>query len=60
MSNEPAKEQVKKATRISTEAHTMLKEYCDRTGRTQIDVLSELTLKVIQPELKRLKAEAKG
>lgn len=56
MSTEP----VKKATRISTEAHAMLKEYCDRTGRTQIDVLTELTLKVIQPEVERLQAEAKS
>lgn len=60
MSNAPAKEQVKKATRISTEAHAALKEYCDRTGRTQIDVLTELTEKFIQPELTRLQAEAKG
>lgn len=58
MSTEPAKEQVKKATRITTDAHTALKDYCDRTGRTQIDVLSELTQKFIKPELDRLKSKA--
>ena len=31
----------KKPVWISTEAHDFLKEYCDRTGRTQVDVVSE-------------------
>lgn len=57
MSTEPAKEQVKKATRVTTEAHAALKAYCDRTGRTQFDVLNELTYTFIKPELERLKAE---
>lgn len=57
MSTEPAKEQTKKATRIATEAHAALKAYCDRTGRTQLDVLSELTYTYIKPEVERLRAE---
>lgn len=61
MSNEMAsKEPVKKATRISMEAHDLLKEYCERTGRTQVDVLTELTNRFIKPELERLLAEQKG
>lgn len=56
----PAKEPVKKATRISGDAHAKLKDYCDRTGRTQVDVMTELTLKFIKPELDRLQAAAKG
>lgn len=61
MSTDTASDQLKKkATRITTDAHTALKDYCERTGRTQIDVLSELTQKFIKPELERLKAESKG
>lgn len=52
MSNEE-----KKALRITVEAHEKLREYCDKTGRTQVEVLSELTYKIIKPELKRLQEE---
>lgn len=51
-----AKEPAKKATRISMEAHDLLKEYCERTGRTQVDVLTDLTLRFVKPELDRLLA----
>ena len=61
MSNDSAaKEPVKRATRISMEAHDLLKEFCERTGRTQVDVLTELTLRFVKPELDRLKAERKA
>ncbi len=48
----------KKATRITAEAHAVLKSYCDRTGRTQIDVLAELTERFVRPELERLQAKS--
>ena len=60
MTTPPAKEPVKKATRISGEAHEVLKDYCARSGRTQVEVLTELTLRFIKPELDRLQAAAKG
>jgi len=41
----------KKPVWISTEAHDFLKEYCDRTGRTQVDVVSELLYKFVKPQL---------
>ena len=55
MSNDAAK----KPTRITLEAHELLKEFCDRTGRTQVDVLTELTMRFIKPELDRLEASRK-
>lgn len=54
MSNED-----KKALRITLDAHEKLKEYCDRTGRTQVEVLSELTNRFVKPELDRLLEEDK-
>lgn len=48
MSNEKQK---KIAVRVTAEAHQALKDYCDRTGQTQIDVLRELVLRVIKPQL---------
>lgn len=60
MSIDTAKEPIKRATRISMEAHDLLKEFCERTGRTQVDVLTELTLRFIKPELDRLEAAKKG
>lgn len=54
MSNEE-----KKALRITVDAHEKLKEYCERTGRTQVEVLSELTYRFIKPELDRLLEEEK-
>jgi predicted DNA-binding protein len=48
MSSEKAK---KIAVRVTHEAHQALKDYCDQTGKTQIDVLRELVLKVIKPQL---------
>lgn len=50
-------ESTKKATRVDLEAHDKLKDFCERTGRTQVDVLSELTRRYIKPELERLQAE---
>jgi predicted DNA-binding protein len=47
----------KKALRITVEAHERLKKYCDETGRTQVEVLSELTYRHIKPELDRLLKE---
>lgn len=47
----------KKALRIEVEAHEKLKEYCDRTDKTQVDVLAELADKFVKPELERLEAE---
>ena len=44
----------KKPVWITIEAHDYLKEYCDRTGRTQVDVVSELLYTFVQPEVKRL------
>lgn len=55
----PAKEPVKKAVRITTDAHELLKSYCDRTGRTQVDVLSELMQRFVKPELEALEGGAK-
>lgn len=61
MSTAAAKaEPVKKATRISVEAHDLLKDFCERTGRTQVDVLTELTLRFIKPKLDRMQGTAKG
>ena len=47
----------KKPVWISSEAHENLKEYCDQTGRTQVDVVSELLYKFIEPKLKEKKEE---
>ena len=47
----------KKPVWISIEAHDSLKDYCDRTGRTQVDVVSELLHRHIKPEIDRIKAE---
>jgi hypothetical protein len=44
----------KKAVWISTEAHEALRVHCDRTGRTQVEVMSDLVMRVIKPELDRL------
>lgn len=41
----------KKPVWVSTEAHDFLKEYCDRNGRTQVDVVSELLYRFIKPQL---------
>jgi hypothetical protein len=48
----------KKPVWISTEAHEALRLYCDQSGRTQVDVVSDLVYRVVQPELERLRAEA--
>ena len=41
----------KKPVWISTEAHDYLKEYCDRNGRTQVDVVSELLYRFVKPQV---------
>lgn len=46
----------KKAVWISTEAHETLRIHCERSGRTQVDVVSDLVMRVIKPELDRLRA----
>ena len=48
MSNDKVK---KVAVRVTAEAHEALKDYCDRTGQTQIDVLRELVFRVIKPKV---------
>ena len=48
----------KKPVWISTEAHDFLKEYCDKNGRTQVDVVSELLYRFVKPEVDE--AEAAG
>ncbi len=45
----------KKSLWISTAAHLKLKEYCDRTGRTQVDVVTELVYRFVKPELEKAK-----
>ena len=49
----------KKPVWISTEAHDFLKEYCDKNGRTQVDVVSELLYRFVKPEVDTAEAEAK-
>ncbi len=44
----------KKPVWISTDAHKYLREFCERTGRTQVDVVSELLHNVIKPEMDKL------
>jgi len=41
----------KKPLWISNEAHDALKDYCERTGRTQVDVVSQLLYKFVKPDL---------
>ena len=41
----------KKPVWVTIEAHEYLKAFCERTGRTQVDVVSELLRRFIQPEL---------
>ena len=41
----------KKPVWITTQAHDALREYCDRTGRTQVDVVSELLQRFLKPQL---------
>ena len=41
----------KKPVWISIEAHEKLREFCDRTGRTQVDVVSELLYKFVRSQL---------
>jgi hypothetical protein len=50
----------KKPVWVSTEAHDFLKDYCDRTGRTQVDVVSDLLVRFVEPEIKAVKAAGKG
>lgn len=46
----------KKPVWISLEAHDALREYCERTGRTQVDVVSELLHRFLKPEILRLQS----
>lgn len=39
----------KKPIWATTEAHARLKEYCNVTGKTQLDVVSDLILKYLDP-----------
>lgn len=48
----------KKPVWVSTEAHDFLKDYCDRTGRTQVDVVSELLYKFVKPEVDAAEGQA--
>ena len=41
----------KKPVWITTPAHDALREYCDRTGLTQVDVVSELLQRFLKPQL---------
>lgn len=41
----------KKPARISIEAHDALREFCERTGRNQGDVLTELLYRFVRPEV---------
>jgi hypothetical protein len=41
----------KKPVWISTEAHEALRSYCDKTGRTQVDVVSELLQRFLKPQV---------
>lgn len=45
----------KKPVRVSAEAHDKLKAYCDRTGRTQVEVVSELLNRIVKPRLDALR-----
>lgn len=47
----------KKPVWVSIEAHEALKAYCDRTGRTQVDVVSELLYRFVKPEVEASKAK---
>ena len=40
----------KKPIWATTEAHARLKEFCNVTGRTQLEVVSELILKYLDPD----------
>lgn len=44
---------------ISTQAHDTLKAFCDRTGRSQVDVVSDLLHRVLKPQVEAAKATAK-
>ena len=46
----------KKPIWVSVEAHEALREFCERTGRTQLEVLSELLYRYVQPELEKAEA----
>lgn len=50
----------KKPVWISTEAHEALRLFCERSGRTQVDVVSDLIYRIVQPDLERLRAAAPG
>ena len=43
--------EVKKPVWITTQARDSLREYCDRTGRTQVDVVSELLQRFLKPRV---------
>lgn len=47
----------KKPVWISVQAHDTLREYCERTGRTQVDVVSELLYRYAKPEVEAHQAE---
>jgi len=41
-----------KPTRVSEEAHARLKEYCEKTGRLQVEVVSELIMDKLEEKSK--------
>ncbi len=49
----------KKPVWVKTEAHDYLKDFCDRTGRTQVDVVSELLNRFLKPDVDKARAEGK-
>ncbi len=48
----------KKPVWVSLEAHEVLRAYCEKVGRTQVEVFSELVHKQLKPKLAEIKAAA--
>jgi hypothetical protein len=50
----------KKPVWISPEAHDVLRAYCAKTGRTQVEVFSDLLNRVLKPRVEAARRNVQG
>jgi hypothetical protein len=48
----------KKPVWVSLEAHDVLRAYCEKVGKTQVEVFSDLVHKGLKPRLEEIKKSA--
>jgi hypothetical protein len=48
----------KKPVWVSLEAHETLRAHCEKVGKTQVEVFSDLVHKQLKPKLDEIKASA--